>query len=354
MLLPSSHRVVSCQGGAETVLERRPLSPPGAREVLLRMRVVGLCGTDLFKLQTGAATPGTVLGHELVGEVVAVGEKFARFAPGDRVAVPHHVACGSCLLCRRGNDTMCPSFKENLLSPGGFAEHVLVRARAAAEAARLVPDALADDAAVFMEPAACVLRGVRRAQLDAGALTVIQGAGSMGLLHLLVLRAALPEVEILVIDPLEARRHLATGLGATAVAPPGPEAHAALGGLGGGHAADAVFDTVGGAAATTSAVALTRHGGTIVLFAHAPAGECAAFELNDLFKHEQRILGTYSGGLDEQAEVFRLMIEGRLDPTPLVSHRLPLDAFATGVELARRREALKVVFTAGDGSAGCG
>ena len=79
---------------------------------------------------------------------------------GDRIAVPHHVSCGTCRLCRSGNPTMCDTFRDNLMEPGGFADYVLIRDRATAEAAHKVPDGISDAAAVFMEPAACVLRGV--------------------------------------------------------------------------------------------------------------------------------------------------------------------------------------------------
>ena len=106
-----------------------------------------------------------------------------------------------------------------------------------------------------------------------------------------------------------------------------------------------MFDTVGGAALLDSALALTRYGGTVVLFAHARAGECAGFELNALFKHERRVLGSYSGGLEEQSRVFAMMVDGALDPSPLVSHRMPLVDFASGVEIARRRGSLKILFT---------
>ena len=68
---------------------------PGPGEMLLGLRVVGFCGTDLFKLKTGSARPGTVLGHELVGEVIALGDGVEKFALGDRVVVPHHVPCGN-------------------------------------------------------------------------------------------------------------------------------------------------------------------------------------------------------------------------------------------------------------------
>ena len=93
----SSHLVVACLGGDKTALERRPVPLPGVGEILLRLRVVGFCGTDLVKLDGGGAPAGTVLGHELVGEVIAVGNGVTKFRDGDRVVVPHHVPCGECL-----------------------------------------------------------------------------------------------------------------------------------------------------------------------------------------------------------------------------------------------------------------
>ncbi len=343
--IPNSHRVVVCRGGDRIALEERRLALPQAGELLLRLRVAGLCGTDLFKLETGSAPAGTVLGHELVGEIACVGEGVEAFRVGDRVAVAHHVACGQCALCRRGAVTMCEAFKENLLAPGGFAEHVLVKARATALAARTLPTDLADEVAVFMEPAACVLRGICKAGVETDGIAAVQGAGGMGLLHVLVLKALHPHLRTLVIEPLEARRRLARALGADAAAAPGSEADERLMEMSNGLGADAVFDTVGGGAALDSALALTRRAGTVVLFAHAPEGERAGFELNALFKHERRVLGSYSGGLEEQARVFAMMTEGMLDPTPLISHRLPLEDFATGVDIARRGEALKILFT---------
>jgi len=343
--IPRSHMVIACRGGDRTAVEERALIAPQAGELLLKMRMVGLCGTDLFKLDNGTVTPGTVLGHELVGEVASVGDGVSGFRNGDRVAVPHHVACGECALCLRGAVTMCEAFKENLLTPGGFAEHVVVKARATTRATRKLPDDLADEVAVFMEPAACVLRGVRCANLEPHGVAVVQGGGGMGLLHLLVLAAVYPELRILVIDPIEERQSLARTLGASAAASPGDDARHALMEMSGALGADAVFDTVGGAALLASALAMTRYGGTVVLFAHAPAGECAAFELNTLFKHERRILGSYSGGLEEQSQIFSMMLDGALDPSPLISHRLPLVDFASGVAIARRREGLKIIFT---------
>ncbi|MFT5446046.1 MAG: L-iditol 2-dehydrogenase [Gammaproteobacteria bacterium] len=346
--MQANQHVVSCVSGLTTRLQPRDIPDPGPGEMLLAMRAVGLCGTDLFKLNTGAVTPGLVLGHELVGVVCALGVKVDRFAIGDRVAVAHHVPCGHCAQCRRGSDTLCLTFRENLLIPGAFAEYVLVRERAVQGAAHKIPTWMSDDTAVWMEPAACVLRGVLRAQLSKEGVAVVLGAGSMGLLHLLVLKAQLPGIKVLIIDPMRSRRELAQSLGADGCAAP-ETADREVRKLSGELGADAVFDTVGGAQTLRAALSMSREGGSVVLFAHAPRDEVADFDLNSLFKYERRVLGSYSGGPQEQARVFELMCERRLDPSALVSHHLPLSEFDQGVQLARDRQAMKVVFISNRG-----
>ncbi len=345
MAVGASYRVVACTGGDRTRLETRPVPAPARDELLLKLRVVGLCGTDLFKLDNGQLSSGSVLGHELVGEVITAGAGVTGFSPGDRVAVPHHVPCGECHLCLSGSETMCPAFQDNLLDPGGFAELILVRPRAVRQAARRLPDALADEAAVFLEPAACVLRGIRRAGLPEHGAAVVLGAGSMGLLHLLLLKTVKPGVDVVVVDPLAERRRLALTLGAAEACVPGENTRKLVSRRSDHRGVDVVFDTAGGADTLRTALALSRRGGSVVIFAHAREGERADFDINELFKYERRLLGTYSGGLEEQAAVFELLASGALDPTPLVSHRLPLEQFDRGVALARAGEALKVLFT---------
>ncbi|MGI9464021.1 MAG: zinc-dependent alcohol dehydrogenase [Aestuariivirgaceae bacterium] len=342
--------VISCLGGNKTVLEPRRRPEPAAGELLIRMRVSGLCGTDLFKLSTNAAAPGTVLGHEVVGDVVSVGDGVDRFAAGERIVVPHHVACGQCLFCQRGNETMCDTFRENLMAPGGFADHIVIRPRATQMAAFTLPDDVSDEAGVFVEPGACVLRGIDRSGLQAGTTAVVFGAGSMGLLHLLVLKAAVPGITVIMVDPDESRLQFAAGLGATACAVPGETARAATNSATNGAGADAVFDTVGGSPVLQAALDLTRHGGSVMLFAHAPPDAPAPVDLNNIFKYERRIIGTYSGALGEQKRIFDMICDGLLDPSPLVTHTMPLDDFAHGVELASNRCALKVLFTPSRGS----
>ncbi len=343
---------VAYEGANATRIRRvpRPRAAPG--ELVLDLLCCGLCGTDLFKL-AGAETPvGMVLGHELVGTVAEVSEGVEGFRVGDRVVVPHHVSCGACAFCRRGSETQCRTFRENLLLPGGFAEAIRVLPRATSRAARLVPESVSAEAASFMEPGACVLRGIRRSGVihpsasdTEPRVAVIQGAGSMGLLHLLVLRAVMPDCKVVVSDPVETRRALAKELGAEAVSRPGGELGEAVTAVTGNRGADAVFDTVGGAALLDEGVSLLRDGGTVVLFAHARRDEKASFEINRLFKGEMRVVSTYSGTVEDQATVFELIAEGKIDPGPLVTHRVPLSRFDEAVALATDRSALKVMIT---------
>ncbi len=346
----SESLTVAVGAGGSVRLESRPRPEPGPGEMLLRLRCAGLCGTDLFKLRHATAPQGSVLGHEVVGSVETLGAGVAGFAPGDRVAVAHHAACGTCDVCRRGNEPLCPAFRDNLLAPGGFSEWLVVRERAVREAAFGLPPHLSDEAAVFLEPAACVLRGIRHARLVETALAgsspgcaAILGGGGMGLLHLLVLKTIHPDLKVAVCDPLDERRDLALRLGADAALPPGAALQEEIAALTRGLGADAVFDTAGGAGPLEDALAISRPGGAVVLFAHANAGERAGFDLNAFFKSERRLLGTYSSSLADLREAYRLLVTGRLDPAPLVTHRLPLSRFEEAMDLARERRAVKVL-----------
>ncbi len=326
----------SAGGGVQLADASEPVIRDG--EVLLELVCCGLCGTDLHKLADRRRAGGEVLGHEIVGRVIE--SRTEAFAPGDRVVAPHHAPCGSCRLCLSGAETMCPQFAENLLDPGGFGERIRLPARAVEHTVQRIPDGLPDEAAVFVEPAACVLRGIDRSGLGSGPeppTAVVIGAGSMGLLHLLVLQAAIPDAQVVVVEPDPRRRAMAEQLGAREALHPD-----AVHGVG-SPGADAVLDTAGGQAAFDLALRATRPGGRVVLFAHAPHGALVRFDINALFRSERQIVGAYSGTSAEQARVLDLLVRGALDPTPLVTHRLPFESADEAVELCRRGEALKVL-----------
>ena len=261
--------------------------PDGPGEVV-RVLACGLCGSDVEKLRPEFA--GTVLGHEVVAETEA----------GRRVALVHHRACGECERCLAGHESTCETFTAPTILPGGFAE------RADAQAWVEVPDTLGDARATAVEPLACVLRGADR--VPRGCVLVV-GFGFIGRLSAAVLERRGDDVFAVDPDPRRAGRP-----------PDGPVGAAVICARGG----------------VETAIDAVEPGGTILVFADAGAIPAAA-----IYRRELTLVGSRSGTPAAMREAAALLPELEV-PEPIV---LPLDKFAEGLELFRRRDALKVVFT---------
>ncbi len=323
------------------VAEEWPRPAIGAGEVLLRLKGCGLCGSDIAKIVDPTTPVPLVLGHEVVGEVVAIGAGVADCAIGDRVVAAHHVPCGDCHYCRRGSESMCPAFKASNLDPGGFAEYVRVPAANVRHAMFRVPRHVSDEAASFVEPLACCLRAVRRARVERGDTTVIVGLGSIGCLFVQLLANA--GVNVVGCDPIGERADVAKRMGAVAAGPP-EVAAATQRELSEGRGADQVIITGGGSDVLGWATEVLRDGGSVHCFAGG-AGDALPIRLETLYHRELTVTATYSSSPGELAEAFRLIASGAIAPERLVTHRISLGGLHRGVDLMRRREALKVYVT---------
>jgi L-iditol 2-dehydrogenase len=302
-------------------VERRPTPGCGPGELLVRVRGCGLCGSDLAKLRS-AARPPAVLGHEVVGDVVQVGEGVSGLGPDDRVVVAHHVPCFACHYRRRGSVSMCRTFKASNLDPGGFAEYVRVPRENVEHACFRVPAKLPDAVAVFTEPLACCLRAVRRAGIGPGDTALVVGLGAIG--------------------PLPARRELARTLGAAAVGPEG--VRDTLASLTEGRGGDCALLTVGAPAVVREALGWVRDGGAVHLFVGDGEGP---FPIGELYHRELTLSATYSSSPADLAEAFELLAGGAVRVAELCSHRLPLERLDEAARLMERREALKVYVEVG-------
>jgi L-iditol 2-dehydrogenase len=323
-----------------------PTPAIGAGELLLKVRGCGLCGSDVVKIRSGRVTPPAVFGHEVVGDVVAVGGGAGGFEVGDRLVVAHHVPCFACHYCRRGSPSMCRSFKTVNLDPGGFAEFLRVPAPNVRHAAFKVPKTLSDEAASFTEPLACCLRAVKRARahgLAAGDVAWVIGLGSVGCLFVQLLRRA--GVEVLGSDPLAARVALGLKFGAEAFGTPDAVGERARE-LTDGRGVDLVIATAGGASVLAAAASVVRDGGAVHYFAGGE-GDDLPLPLDELYHRELTLTATYSSSPAELGEAFELLVQGEVQVDGLITHRLPLSRLADGVALTVLREAIKV-FVTGD------
>ncbi|MDQ5821005.1 MAG: alcohol dehydrogenase catalytic domain-containing protein [Actinomycetota bacterium] len=270
---------------------------PDGAGLLVRVRACGLCGSDVEKL--GRAPAGTVLGHEIAGEL----------ENGDRVTVVAHVPCGTCERCLAGHQSTCGEFRASRIEPGGFAE--LLRASHCVP----VPVQLDELATVYVEPLACVLRAVE--QVPRGTVLVV-GCGSVGLLFVQVLLRRCDEV--VVVDPRADRVARALEVGATEARDP---------------VAAAVLTAPAG---LNDALARLEPGGTLVVFAAPPDPVPAT--LDAIYRKELRVVGSRSATPAYFRDAIGLLPWLELPPAT----SLPLDRFAEGLDLYRSGKALKVVF----------
>jgi L-iditol 2-dehydrogenase len=313
----------------------------GPGELLVRVSGCGLCGSDILKVMSPATKAPAVFGHEVVGEVVEVGEGVTGFSRGRRVVVAHHVPCFACHYCRRGSPTMCRQFKRSNLDPGGFAELCRVPAPNVEHATFALPDTMTDEAASFTEPLACCLRSVKRSGAAPGDTAIVVGLGSIGCL--LARAFALWGARVFGADLMPARRALGRTSGAL-VFDADAVLDAAVGQATDGRGADIVMLTAGGAALLPWAAARVRDGGQLHYFAGG-GGESLPLPLADLYHRELTVSATYSSSPAELREAFGLLANGAVRIDGLITHRLPLADLAKGVELMRRQEAVKVYIT---------
>jgi L-iditol 2-dehydrogenase len=236
---------------------------------------------------------------------------------------------------------MCATFKASNLDPGGFAEYVRVPAPNVRHATFRVPAHVSDEAASFVEPLACCLRAVRRAGVAAGDTAVVVGLGSIGCLFVQVLKHA--GAAVVGADALSDRAVFARGLGADAAGTL-EVAAAAQHKLSDGRGADHVVLTGGGAAILPWAAGVARDGGSVHYFAGG-GGDTLPLPLETLYHRELTITATYSSSPSDLAESFRLIAGGAVAVERLITHRVPLERLSSGVDLMRRREALKVYVT---------
>ncbi len=329
------------RGDGRIATEEWPRPTIGDGEVLLRLKGCGLCGSDIAKIVDPATPVPVVLGHEVVGEVAAVGAGVTGCTIGDRLVAAHHVPCGTCHYCRRGSESMCRAFKASNLDPGGFAEYVRVPAPNVQHATFRVPRHVTDEAASFVEPLACCLRALRRARVERGDTTVVVGLGSIGCLFVQLLTNA--GAAVVGCDPITDRASIATRMGAVAAGPVELAATAQRE-ISSGRGADQVIVTGGGADVLAWATGILRDGGTVHYFAGG-GGDALPLRLETLYHRELTVTATYSSSPSDLAEAFGLIVSGAVAIERLVTHRISLAGLHRGVDLMRRREAMKVYVT---------
>lgn len=346
-------RAVVYRGPNDLRIEQVPVPRIGREELLVRVAVCGVCPTDIKKIQTGSVPPPRILGHETAGTVVRVGAAVTGVRVGDRVALHHHVPCGTCHFCRHADFAQCATYLRTGVTAGfepaggGYAEYVKVLPFCLPGVVR-IPSRNTFEEGSLLEPVNTVLKAVRRLGLQCGDSVVVVGQGPIGLLFNRIL--TLSGQQVFGTDLLEGRRRLGINWGAVASFDGGdPDVTKRIQKRTSGRGADAVVLTVPQDGAFHGAFDLVRRGGRVLLFAHTLRGRQTPTDLAAVCVDEKTVLGSYSSDLSIQREVARMVFSRRLDVRPLVTHRFSLEQTSEAIALAASvtPEALKVVVESG-------
>lgn len=313
-------------------------------DAVVAVTAAAICGADLLPLSghVPGFEWGTVLGHEFVGTVAEAGADVP-FAPGTRVVCSSTVSCGSCWYCQRAMSSQCEQmalFGFSGVYPrldGGQAD--LVRVPHADRALWPLPDALDDDAAVFIaDILPTAVRTVERAELADGDHVVVLGAGPVGLLEGLLADAA--GASVVMVDPEERRRHEAERLGLRAVGTDGLSA--VVDEETTGRGVDAAIEASGHPDALSTALAIVRGRG-VVSVSGAHFDPDRPVDVGRMFAKELSLRFAMGAPTDDRARVADMVLSGRIDPRRLLTHRFPLDDAAEAYRLFRTHEATKVM-----------
>ena len=340
------------RGKGTVVVESVPIPEIRDGEVLFRVAACGICGTDIKKIHHGFVQPPQILGHELAGTVVKVGRGVTKFKPGDRVVSFHHVPCGSCFYCERKLFSQCAGYKKVGLTAGfdpnggGFAEYVRAMPWIVERGMMHLPPSTTFQDATFVEPVNTCLKAVRKARVAPGEKVLVIGQGPIGML--LMLLAKFEGADVFTSDPMPGRRAASERFGASKSYDPAKsslldeirsQTH--------GRGADAVLVAVPNPSLVPEALALTRPGGRVLLFAHNDPIMQLGFPAAAVGVEEKEILGSYSASIEDQKESAELVFGRRLPVRELISHRFPLERIADALEMAARPadNTLKVVIT---------
>ncbi len=342
-------RAVTFQAPGEVRVEERP-EPEllASDDAIVRVDASGICGSDLHIYHGRVAIePGFTIGHEFVGEVLAVGAAVHGVTPGDRVLGCYCTACATCFHCLRGEYHKCDEGRVfghgatlgNL--QGAQAEQVLVPH--ANLTLRRVPDGLSDEVALFAgDVAGTGYHAVQSAALGAGETCAVIGLGPVGLCAVQAAQAA-GAAQVFAVDRVPERLQMAESFGAVPLHLEEDDVRAAVKQATSGRGVDVAVAAVGHPSALDLAVRLARKAGTVSLT--GVYAERAEVHLGLIWIKALKLVGGHANVIAHVDPVLAMLKAGVLDPEPLVTHHMKLDEAAEAYSIYDRREALKIVLT---------
>jgi threonine dehydrogenase-like Zn-dependent dehydrogenase len=318
-----------------------PVPEIGDDEVLIKVKLTGICGTD-WSIYTGKYSADKlplIAGHEFSGQIEQLGRNAKGLKVGDRVTADINMSCGHCFFCKQGQKLLCPEFHQlGIHVNGTYAEYV----KAPWAQVHRIPDKLGFMEGAFIEPVSCTIHSAKAMNAALGSSVAILGCG-LGILHgaLARLRACAP---VIVIGTNKKRLAIAKQMGADHVVNPREvDPVAEVKRLTGGRGADYVLESVGTVETYEQAFQMVRHGGQVSAFGITGDQETFRVSPFDLVLHEKKVTASCAGVGNDWSEAITLIEHGRIDPRPMFSMVVPLEELEAALkELRTNKELIKV------------
>lgn len=335
-------RVAVYYNNNDVRLEERPVPSIGSTEVLVKVLASGICGSDVLEWYRLPKAP-LVLGHEIAGEIVQIGDEVDKWTVGQRVFVSHHVPCNMCRYCLSDHHSVCDTLAMTNFDPGGFAEYLRVPSINVLNGMYELPSNMSFEQAVFVEPLACVYRGQQHVGWKPGRRVLVVGAGMAGLLHVqLAVQAG--ATKVVAVDINASRLEMASKYGADHTLLAGHDMIDRLKDINDGRLAEIVIVATGAKVAVEQAFQAVDRGGSILFFAPTDPGIQIDMPFNDLWRKEITMTSSYAGSPRDILAAIELISSGRIDVEQMITHRLPLEQTQQGFGLvAKAGASIKVV-----------
>jgi len=323
-------------------IEEQPVPTIGETELLVKVIASGICGSDVMEWYRIKKAPN-VLGHEITGDIVAVGKSVKKYKVGDRVFVSHHVPCFTCRFCSNNQQTLCHTLHTTNFYPGGFAEYLRVPEINVDRGVFILPKEMTYEQGVFIEPLACVVRGLKTAGMKPGQSVLVIGSGISGLIQI-KLAKAWGASKIFATDVEDFRLRAAKQFGADVVIHSKENVPEEVKKHNEGRLADLVVLSTGVLPAVQQALRSVEPGGTILLFAPTEPGVDVPVPLFDLWNKQVTMISTYAGSPEDITSAIELIRSKKVIVDDMISHILPLTEAAKGFQLvAQAKDSMKII-----------
>jgi L-iditol 2-dehydrogenase len=325
----------------------------GKKDVLVKMRSCGICGSDVEKVFGNYGMKSSRIGHEPAGEIISIGDEIQDFKIGDRVFIHHHVPCYSCYYCYHDDFTMCERYQSSNIEPNGLSEYILVPDWNISKGGLVkLPENINYEQAALIEPIACCIRSLNKLNIANGDKIAILGAGPTGLMHM-ILSKLFGISQVILSDINDFRLDFAKKIN--------PDVTTInLGSIDKNEFYNTVLMQTDGMGADISiictsslnafidAVTITRKGGTVSLFGVPAKGSDLKIDLNLVYSKEIKIIPSYATSEKEISQAINLIRNKVIDIENIITHKFDLSESLNALNHAHKgKDSMKVIIKSG-------